>query len=180
METKDYKIGICCFSSKHAVWRRKSKDWLARNQGNVSQWGDMSTHGLLFQWSSTIKIQLSVLVWYKADLIVISLKINFFSPWYRWKIVEMALNNNHSLASDVQYFSPDYRSLVLLVPTEMLAFHHWMHNPAISWDKHQPVMKKDTQNPLNNTTFTAFLSFCLSIWKKRKKLYIACQWVIVV
>ena len=104
METKDYKIGICCFSSKHAVWRRKSKVWLARNQDNVSQWGDMSTHRLLFQWSSTIKIQLSVLVWYKADLIVISLKINFFSPWYRWKIVEMALNNNHSLASDVQFF----------------------------------------------------------------------------
>jgi hypothetical protein len=29
-QTKDYKIGICCFSSKHAALRRKSKDWLAR------------------------------------------------------------------------------------------------------------------------------------------------------
>ena len=28
--------------------RRKSKDWLARNQDNVSEWGDMSTRGLLF------------------------------------------------------------------------------------------------------------------------------------
>jgi hypothetical protein len=28
--TKDYKIGICCFSAKHAALRRKSKDWLAR------------------------------------------------------------------------------------------------------------------------------------------------------
>ena len=37
-QTKDYKIGICCFSAKHAVWR-KSKDWLARNQDNVSEWG---------------------------------------------------------------------------------------------------------------------------------------------
>jgi len=27
----------------------KSKDWLARNQDNVSEWGDMSTCGLLFQ-----------------------------------------------------------------------------------------------------------------------------------
>jgi hypothetical protein len=26
----------------------------------------------------------------------ISLKINLFSPWYSWKIVELALNNNHS------------------------------------------------------------------------------------
>ena len=48
-QTKEYKIGICCFSAKHAAFRRKSKDWLARNQDNVSKWGDMSTRGLLFQ-----------------------------------------------------------------------------------------------------------------------------------
>ena len=35
-QTKDYKIGICCFSAKHAALKRKSKDWLARNQSNVS------------------------------------------------------------------------------------------------------------------------------------------------
>ena len=34
--TKDYKIGICCFSDKHAALRRKSKDWLAQNQDNMS------------------------------------------------------------------------------------------------------------------------------------------------
>jgi hypothetical protein len=48
-QTKDYTIGICYFSAKHTVLRRKSKDWLARNQDNVSEWSDMSTHGLLFQ-----------------------------------------------------------------------------------------------------------------------------------
>jgi hypothetical protein len=37
-KTKDFKIGICCFSAKHAALRRKSKDWLARNQNNVSEW----------------------------------------------------------------------------------------------------------------------------------------------
>jgi hypothetical protein len=51
---------MCCFSAKHAALRRKSKDWLARNQNNVSEWSDISTSGLLFQWASTIKIQLSV------------------------------------------------------------------------------------------------------------------------
>jgi len=61
-QTKDYKIGICWFSAKHAALRGKSKDWLARNQNNVSEWSDMSTRGLLFQGASTIKIQLSVLV----------------------------------------------------------------------------------------------------------------------
>ena len=48
-QTKDYEIGICCFSAKHAALRRKSKEWLARNQNNVSELGDMSIHGLLFQ-----------------------------------------------------------------------------------------------------------------------------------
>jgi hypothetical protein len=48
-QTKDYKIGICYLSAKHAALRSKSKDWLARNQNNVSEWGDMSIRGLLFQ-----------------------------------------------------------------------------------------------------------------------------------
>jgi hypothetical protein len=48
-QTKDYKIGICCFSAKHAALRRKSKDWLAWNEDNVSEWGDMSIRRLLFQ-----------------------------------------------------------------------------------------------------------------------------------
>ena len=61
-QTKDYKIGICCFSTKHAALKRKSTDWLIQNQNNVYEWSDMSTRRLLFQWTSTIKIQLSVLV----------------------------------------------------------------------------------------------------------------------
>ena len=61
-QAKDYTIGICCFSSKYAALRRKSIDWLALNRDNISEWGDMCIHGLLFQWASTIKIQLSVLV----------------------------------------------------------------------------------------------------------------------
>jgi hypothetical protein len=46
-QTKEYKIGICCFSAKNAALRRKSKDWLARNQNNVSEWSDISTQWLL-------------------------------------------------------------------------------------------------------------------------------------
>ena len=48
-QTKDYKIGICCFFAKNAALRRKSKDWLAQNQNNVSEWSDISTRGMLFQ-----------------------------------------------------------------------------------------------------------------------------------
>jgi hypothetical protein len=50
-QTKDYQIGICCFSAKHATLRRKSKDWLARNQNNVSYTEDnvvLNFHGKRF------------------------------------------------------------------------------------------------------------------------------------
>ena len=47
-QTKDYKMGICCFSAEHTALRKKSKDWSARNQNNVSEWNDMSIRGLLF------------------------------------------------------------------------------------------------------------------------------------
>ena len=69
-----HKIDICWFSAKHTALRRKRKDGLVLNQDNL--WGWMSIRSLLFQWDSTIKVQLN-----KADLIIISLKINLFSPW---------------------------------------------------------------------------------------------------
>ena len=46
-QTKDYWIGICCFSAKHASLKGKNKDWFDRNQDNVSELGDLSTSGLL-------------------------------------------------------------------------------------------------------------------------------------
>ena len=48
-QTKDYRIGICCFSAKHTALRRKSKDWIAQNQNNVSEWSNTSIRGPLFQ-----------------------------------------------------------------------------------------------------------------------------------
>jgi hypothetical protein len=61
-QTKNYIIGICCFSAKHIAQSSKSQDWLAQNRDNVSEWGNMSICGLLLPWASTIQIQLSVLV----------------------------------------------------------------------------------------------------------------------
>ena len=48
-QTKDYIIGFCCLSVKHGALRRKRKNWLARNRDIVSEWGNMSIRGLLFQ-----------------------------------------------------------------------------------------------------------------------------------
>ena len=46
-QAKEYRIDICCFSAKNAALRRKSKNWLPRNQNNVSEWSDISTQRLL-------------------------------------------------------------------------------------------------------------------------------------
>ena len=66
-QTKDYDNGICCFSANRVALRRKSKDWLARNQDNVSEWSDMSICRLLFQRTSIINIELNVLpTWFRT------------------------------------------------------------------------------------------------------------------
>ena len=67
-QSKDYKIGICCFSTKHPALRNKSKYWLGENQDHVLLWSDMYTRELLFQSTSTINIQLC-LFYYKTDII---------------------------------------------------------------------------------------------------------------
>ena len=48
-QTNDYTIGICYFSVKHKALRRKSKDLLAMNRDNVSEFSDISTREQLFQ-----------------------------------------------------------------------------------------------------------------------------------
>ena len=48
-QTKDSKVGIYCFSTKHAALMRKSKDCVGWNWDNVAEWCDMSIRRLLFQ-----------------------------------------------------------------------------------------------------------------------------------
>ena len=43
-QIKGYKIGICCFSAKHATLKSKSKDNFAWNQNNVSKRSNMSVY----------------------------------------------------------------------------------------------------------------------------------------
>ena len=60
-QTKDYAIGICSFSAKHAVLRRRAKTgWLLIRIMCPS--GTTCLPADCFQRASTIKIQLSVLV----------------------------------------------------------------------------------------------------------------------
>jgi hypothetical protein len=54
-QTKDYQLVFVAYNAKRTELRRKSKDWLARNQVNVSEWSDMYIRGLLFQLANTIQ-----------------------------------------------------------------------------------------------------------------------------
>ena len=56
-QTNDFEIGIYRFSANHASLRNESKAWMTRIEDSVSEWRDMSTHGLSFQWFSTKMIQ---------------------------------------------------------------------------------------------------------------------------
>jgi hypothetical protein len=39
---------FCCFTAKHASLMSKIKDWLAKNQDNISEWSEIYTRRLLF------------------------------------------------------------------------------------------------------------------------------------
>ena len=57
-KTKDYKMSICCFCAKYAVWRSKIKEgfWvMCQSEANCPPID-------LFQSASIIKIQLRMLV----------------------------------------------------------------------------------------------------------------------
>ena len=114
-QTKVYKISICfslwrqlefdftfsdCFSAKYKGVRVKI-GWLRIRIMCLS--GATYLPMDLFQWANTIKILPWMLVLYKADLIIISLKCNLFSSWYSWNFFHLALNNNHSLSYQDRY-----------------------------------------------------------------------------
>ena len=87
-QTKDYKVVICCFSTKHAALRSKSKDWLARYQNNVSEWSNMSTQGRLFQLaiiiiSSNVTCSRRDIVGVKQQSLTQSNSMNICSTWCR-------------------------------------------------------------------------------------------------
>ena len=68
-------------ASPLSTQRWKSKDWLAQNQDNVSEWSNMSPYGLWFQWGSKIIIQLSMHVglW--------CFRLYFVCEWYVYSLI---------------------------------------------------------------------------------------------
>jgi hypothetical protein len=104
----------------------------------------MSTHGLLFQWSSAIHIQFSVLFYNKAELIIIiSLTINLFSPWNSWQMVELALSNNHSLTDT--YYNRHISIIVESITGDvinMLPLSTWLYVPSMKNRSQRNMIQK--------------------------------------
>jgi hypothetical protein len=100
-----YHAGLKCSRSsvRFQVWSKtiklifvgsflSTKIGLSQSHDNAHEWSNLSICRLLFQWSSSIKIQLSMLLITSSsyeDVLVLL--------WYSWKIANMALNNNLSL-----------------------------------------------------------------------------------
>jgi hypothetical protein len=55
VKPKIIKRYFVAYNAKHVELIRKSKDWLARNQDNVSEWSDMYIRGLLFPLANTMQ-----------------------------------------------------------------------------------------------------------------------------
>ena len=60
VKPKTIKLVSLASLLKHTSLRRKSKDLLAQNQDNVSEWRDMSSCRFLIQSASIIKVQLGL------------------------------------------------------------------------------------------------------------------------
>jgi hypothetical protein len=81
-------VKSCCSSSKHAsLIIGENKDWLDRNQDNMSYWSDTSTFGLWFQWTSTIKIHP---LFYCLFAYLFSIKFKLFESIF----MQSYVNNN--------------------------------------------------------------------------------------
>ena len=100
----------------------KSKDCFTRDHNNVSEWSDMSTLEPLYEWPSTIKIQLSMLVWYKTDIIIF-ISLNITSSWYNWSIAHLTLNTHsliHSLTHSLTHnLTGDYYVRNIILKSDM-------------------------------------------------------------
>ena len=95
-QTKDYKLVF--FGSP---LNTQHSGWLGIKIMHLSGATCLPTD--LFQWASTIKIQLSVLIYYKADIITI-ISLNITCSLH--DLDEYGLfNNNHSLSLYITYYS---------------------------------------------------------------------------
>ena len=105
---------MCCFSAKYTALRSKTKDcWLGIRimcpSGAICIPVDYCASNL----SLIMKSQLSVLVYYKADVIIYSHQN--ISPWYGWNIAHLALRQTLLKFSSIKFTDVSCTSWAFLI-----------------------------------------------------------------
>ena len=120
----DFKICICCFSTKHAALRSKSKDWLARYQDNMYEWS------LQYPWTVVSVLSKSnSLCWSSTKQT---------SPWYSWKSAELVLHNNLFTHSH-HHRQEQLQNGQFVGNTKLVILFQWQLKvvaPVVSWLPH--------------------------------------------
>ena len=99
-QTKDIKIGICCFSARHAALRSKSKDWLPRVRimclGKVACLPADCCFRELARKNPAQRVGLVQSRIHSSSL------INMFSSWYAWNICHWTLSIIQSINQSIK------------------------------------------------------------------------------
>ena len=120
-QTKDIKIGICCFSARHAALRSKSKDWLPRVRimclGKVACLPADCCFRELARKNPAQRVGLVQSRIHSSSL------INMFSSWYAWNICHWTL----SIIQSINQLNFDGVSLVNFL-TKLIWNGHLMYD----------------------------------------------------
>jgi hypothetical protein len=110
-----------------------------------SKGSDKSTRDLLFQWSSTIKIQIQRVVPVQSGHNNHLIECSLFSPWYgRKKNAHLTLNNKHSLTDLFLCTYIDSKMQIYL-------FSFW--NSPKKDNSYKEIRRKDVMGNLRNIDF---------------------------
>ena len=120
-------VRVCCFFSQRAALRGKSKGWLALNHNNMSEWSDMSTHRLLFQWACTMKKKsIYKACWPSTKWTPSSSHRKLTCSRHDILLSWRYINNNHSLI--IYYISPLFYSQALDILSIWILHKQWAEN----------------------------------------------------
>jgi hypothetical protein len=158
-QTKIYKTGVWYFSINHAAWRSKRKDWLAWYQ--VSNWCDMSTRWLTFQWawSSTKLVHFCIII-FSSKCSLFSRyenptqRVGLVQSWYHHRLVENVTCSPHDIAEKL-LICVNQQSLTHSNHTSYrILYHLWqIVMPRYNWNTVESGVKQ--HNPDRSLTSTS-------------------------
>ena len=97
-QTKDYKVGICCFSAKHAALMRKRQDWFARNQMYVLALSLSWSYGSWIYNYKYVPMQSVPMLRVWIPLMARCIRYNIILYWCQWLATGLWFSPDASLS----------------------------------------------------------------------------------